>query len=421
MIYSVSEINSLAAQTFLQNPIFNNIQITGEISGGKRYPSGHYYFTLKDKNASINCVMFKYAMNGLNFNPKDGDEVILKGNISIYEKTGKFQFVSQAMEIQGLGNLYIRFEKLKRELEEKGYFSSENKKPLPSFPKIIGIATSEAGSVLHDMIHVLRRRFPGFKIHLISIAVQGENATREIVNAIQKFNKMEQVDVIILARGGGSIEDLWAFNERPVADAIFASKIPIVSAIGHETDYTISDFVADFRAPTPSAAAEIILPEKQQLIREINTSQQKLSKALLNQVVLAKESLRFYSERPVLKQPQYLFSEQRQFIDQQLNQMIRELKHQLENYLDFNTIQNNKLNSLINNKIQIKSQFLQSQKMQLNSLDPLAILNRGYTYIEGESSEIISSIKQINENENISIHWHDGKAKAKVVNIENES
>lgn len=421
MIYSVSEVNSLAAQVFLQNPLFNNIQVSGEISGGKLYPSGHYYFTIKDQKASLNCVMFRSAVNHLNFRAKDGDAVILKGNVNIYEQTGKFQFIANAMEIQGVGNLHIRFEKYKKELEAKGYFSKENKKPIPKLPKIIGIATSESGSVLQDMLQILRRRFPGFKIHLISVSVQGEKAPSEISAAINKFNLLDQVDVIILARGGGSIEDLWAFNEKIVADAIFASEIPIISAVGHETDFSISDFVADLRAPTPSAAAELVLPEKQILIDKLKDNQTKLSQILNNKITRAKSNWKFYSERPILKQSQNLLVGYHQTFDDYFTRIVRETKHQLNSQIQENNNLRHKLNYFMNNMLRLKSRELENQKKQLTALDPYAVLKRGYTYIEDENKKIISSIKNLANNDLVHIHWHDGKTKARILNAEKET
>ncbi|NLJ70484.1 MAG: exodeoxyribonuclease VII large subunit [Clostridiaceae bacterium] len=395
MTYSVSELNRLVAKILDDNPNLINIQVYGEISGGKLYPSGHYYFSLKDENSTVSCVMFRSNYSRINFSPKDGDMVSLKAKASIYEVTGRFQLIVNTMEPQGIGDLHQRFELLKKELAAQGYFSEKNKKPIPYLPNLIGVATSSEGAVIRDMINVLRRRFPGFKMHFVPVAVQGTGAAEQIANAIKLFNQRNEVDVIIIARGGGSIEDLWAFNEKVVADAIFNSKIPVISAVGHETDFTIADFCADLRAPTPSAAAELVLPEKMILVENIQAEREKLIKLLQRQLLNAKQTLDFLTERSVLKNPCTIIEQQRQIIIQLRERIEREFKYQIDN-------KKRQLESLYNN---------------LMALNPFSILERGYAYIESTENVTIDSVNKISVGQKIQIHWSDGKATAEINEI----
>ncbi|NLM18464.1 MAG: exodeoxyribonuclease VII large subunit [Clostridiaceae bacterium] len=395
MTYSVSELNRLVAKILDDSPNLVNIQVYGEISGGKLYPSGHYYFSLKDENSSVSCVMFRSNYSRIKFSPQNGDKVSLKAKASIYEVTGRFQLIVNSMKPQGIGDLHQQFELLKKELSAQGYFSEENKKTLPYLPNLIGVATSSEGAVIRDIINVLRRRFPGFKMHFIPVAVQGTGAAEQIADAIKLFNQKNEVDVIIIARGGGSIEDLWAFNEKVLADAIFNSKIPIISAVGHETDFTIADFCADLRAPTPSAAAELVLPEKIMLLKNIQVEREKLIKTLERQLFNAKQTLDFLTERSVFKNPVTIIEQQRQIIKQLKERIERELNHQA-----------------INQKRQLK--FLCDN---LKALNPFSILERGYAYIESSENKTIDSVNKISIGQKIKIHWSDGKATAEINEI----
>ncbi len=252
---SVSSLNSYVKKMIDADFILNNLNIKGEISNFKMHSSGHLYFSLKDENSKINCIMFKTYANNLNFKPKDGESVIIKGKVSVYEKDGAYQLYCYEMKQEGIGELYLAFQDLKNKLEKQGLFELKHKRPIPRFPKRIGIITSPTGAAVRDIIHVSRRRNKSIELLLYPALVQGENASEDIIRGLDLLNKIENIDVIILARGGGSIEELWAFNNEKLANAIFNSKKPVITGVGHETDFTIADFVSDMRAPTPSAAA----------------------------------------------------------------------------------------------------------------------------------------------------------------------
>lgn len=439
MIYSVAEVNHLAAKLFSSNLMFNNIEVNGEISGGKLYSSGHFYFTLKDENASIQATMFRSAYQKLTFIPNDGDKVMVKGNVSIYEKNGKYQIIVSEMNPAGIGDLYSQFENLKKTLQHEGYFSNVNKKIIPRLPRRIGVATSESGAVIQDILNVLRRRFPGFKMDFISVAVQGETAAYQVAKAIQRFNELNRVDVIIIARGGGSLEDLWAFNERIVADAIYESDIPIISAIGHETDFTIADFVSDLRAPTPSAAAELVLPEKTAMIEAIHQQHQQCQHIIDKQIKLAKFQLNQFKDRSVFSQPERIVQNHALYLDDLKNRMTREMRKRKDAYehdLHFtmnqmkhnfsrqinskeNLLQNLKI-SLINSVERImfqQKQLFSSTNDQLRVLNPLSILDRGYTYVTDKDGNIISSSQNLRVADEICMVWKDGEAIAEIKNV----
>ncbi|MCK4459589.1 MAG: exodeoxyribonuclease VII large subunit, partial [Methanosarcinales archaeon] len=278
MLYTVHELTQYVKQRLQNDPSLNNISVRGEISNFVHHTSGHMYFTMKDAHSQLNCVMFRGANQKLRFKPGSGMKVVCGGNITVYEARGVYQLLVWAIQPDGIGALYQAFEQLKEQLSKKGFFDDAHKKPLPAFPETIGIVTSRTGAVLHDIINVIRRRFPDVRIILAPARVQGDGAAAEIAHAIRQMNRLSisryrsaarRIDVMIVARGGGSIEELWAFNEPEVAEAVFESEIPIVSAVGHETDVTICDFVADLRAPTPSAAAELVVPDRGQLAQQV--------------------------------------------------------------------------------------------------------------------------------------------------------
>lgn len=420
MIYTVSEVNHMAADFLAANPLFNGIQVNGEISGGKLYPSGHYYFTIKDDKATLSGVMFRSAYSALNFQPKNGDKVTLKGNLTIYEKGGRFQVIVQSIQPQGVGDLHKEFELLKKDLAKQGYFSEETKKPLPFLPECIGVATSSAGAVLQDIIHVLRRRFPGFQMHFIPVAVQGQGAAKQIARAIYLFNKMDQVDVIIIGRGGGSIEDLWAFNEKIVADAIHQSHIPVISAVGHETDFSIADFTADLRAPTPSAAAELVLPEKKALYDSIHREEDKLRKALKGQLDDARKSLTYLIDRPIFQQPKRSLDQNRQIIDDLTNSLLREFKHKTHNEKQLLLNLRSSLETSIRRILEIYHQMLVNNQARLKALNPFAVLDRGYTYVTNEDGVVVDSVRKIEKGQLLSLHWSDGHIRTEVKEINNQ-
>ena len=269
MLVSVTQLNEYVRRTLASDPMLRGLSLRGEISNFKRHTSGHLYFSLKDENARIACVMFRQHAFGLRMQPRDGMRVVLDGAVSLYAQGGQYQFYAESMRPDGVGDLYLRFEQLKAELEREGLFDPSLKKPLPLLPRTVGVVTSPTGAAVRDIVSVSSRRNPGVHLLLCPASVQGDSAAGEIVRAIKTLDRLPEVDVIIVGRGGGSIEELWAFNEEAVARAIFACRTPVVSAVGHETDFTIADFVADLRAPTPSAAAERAVPVRDDLLAEV--------------------------------------------------------------------------------------------------------------------------------------------------------
>ncbi len=418
MIYSVGEVNHLAKQLFDGNPLFQNIEVNGEISGAKLYSSGHFYFTLKDENATLRCVIFRSYFAQLGLMPRNGDKVTVKGSLTIYEPSGQYQLIGRTLKPQGIGDLHLQFERLKEELARKGYFASEHKKKIPVMPRIIGVATSQSGAVFHDIQSVLRRRFPGFVIHFIPVAVQGEGAAAQIAAAIDRFNQMAKADVIIIGRGGGSIEDLWAFNERIVAESIYRSEIPIISAVGHETDFTIADFVADLRAPTPSAAAELVIIEKEKLFEDISSLRKKLEEMTNRNLENLKRDYLSIASHPLLKYPERLFEQYMQMLDDYHNRLKRELQHQQEQ-TEQNLFHLNKdLTDTIRRRLSDQEKNLNSLASRLNALNPFSILERGYSYVSAQDGGIISSVEDLSAGDLISLYFNDGSARAEIKETE---
>jgi exodeoxyribonuclease VII large subunit len=374
-----------------------NIQVIGEISNLKHHSSGHLYFDLKDAHAKISAVMFKRQSDTLQRLPKEGDKIIVSASINVYPPHGKYQLIINSLEYQGVGDLLLKFEELKNKLKARGWCDQENKKPLPVLPKTIGVVTSPTGAVIRDIIHVLTRRHSGFHLILNPVRVQGEGAALEIATAIQEFNQYQLVDVIIVGRGGGSLEDLWAFNEEITAEAIFYSKIPIISAVGHETDFTLADFVADVRAPTPSAAAEIVTAEKSEKLASLSKSK-KLIDAHIRQLLRRyKERLATLKRQPVLVNPMVLLSGSIQKLDELKEELAFSVKRKL---------------SLIRERLSYKEK-------QLLSINPKNVLKRGYAilFAEKEKSVIVSS-KSLQSEQIVSALLSEGTATLKVLNYD---
>lgn len=375
-----------------------NVTVTGEISNFKYHSSGHMYFTLKDEEAKIKCVMFKGYNQFLKFMPEDGMNVIISGYISVYERDGQYQLYCCNMEKDGLGNLYAAFEKLKDKLEKEGLFDKERKRPIPLFPQKIGVVTSPTGAVIRDIINVSSRRFYNVNIVLYPAKVQGEGAKESIVEAIEYFNTRDDIDVIIIARGGGSIEELWAFNEEIVARAICKSKIPVISAVGHETDFTIADFVSDLRASTPSHAAEMAVPCYDDLkykIRSIeNIMFSNLEDKILENRYKVKDLIRLLNS----KSPINSIRQSQQYID----------------VLQYKVLSN------IQNRINIDRKNIEAVLNKLDALNPAKVLLRGYAYIESEG-KIVKSVKKLHIDDNINLHLSDGVVECKVEKIVEDS
>lgn len=432
-IISVSEVNSLA-KGILERDL-SNIWIQGEISSFTAHSSGHWYFTIKDKNSSLSCVMFKFENQNILFEPKVGDELILNGNVGIYAPTGKYQFNVKHIEVFGEGALLKAYEELKKKLEREGLFEASNKKDLPTMPKSIAVITSETGAVLRDIVTVLRRRSPTLVVTLIESQVQGKDADKFIVQAIKTANKKKDFDLIILARGGGSIEDLWCFNMESVAREIFKSRLPIVSAIGHETDFTISDFVADLRAPTPSAAAELISENHFYLSDSLERITNEIIKIISNKINYIGDNLKNLLK--LIRHPGDKLRETTQQID---NYEMR-IKNSLMNLIlkkskDLEQeISNLKSSSpqikiqASNNKLEIISSALRNgikanlekkkkrfslELSTLQAVSPLSVLARGYSIISDEEGQIVRSSKNLSLNQKIKARFGEGQIIAKV-------
>ncbi|MFA4955874.1 MAG: exodeoxyribonuclease VII large subunit [Candidatus Methanoperedens sp.] len=394
-IYTVHEF-TLAVKSTLTTGQFNDVWIRGEISNFTNHSSGHRYFTIKDKNSQLSCIMFKWHGNNLRFEPEQGMKVLVLGDIDVYEQRGVYQLKVREMRLDGVGELYKAYEQLKNKLAMEGLFSPDHKKPLPGFPTKIGVATSPTGAVLHDILTVLKRRYP-VNILFIPTLVQGESAAQSIVNSIEALNRTD-VDVIILGRGGGSIEDLWAFNEEIVAQAIFKSRIPIISAVGHETDYTICDFVADVRAPTPSAAAEIAVPQRQELANQISRLRDRL----------------IDSEKRCLSDLQSRISELESGVDPRL------LLERLTQYMQYIDELAQMQTSGFGRLLEVKQALLDAHAGKLNAISPLGTLSRGYSItLKLPQKTPVRSIADIEISDEISIIVNDGKIKC-VVNDKEE-
>lgn len=394
-IIRVAQLNRYVADLLEKDSFLRSIQVRGELSGFKSYASGHLYFTLKDETASVSCVMFRGQATRLSFKPENGLNVIVSAKASLYDRDGRFQLYVQAMQPDGIGNLHLEFERLKARLAAEGLFDPSHKKPLPALPACIGVVTSPSGAVIRDIIHVLQRRFPGFRLQLVPVAVQGQQAASQIAAAIRLLNRLGQVDVILVGRGGGSIEDLWAFNEEETARAVYESEIPIVSAVGHETDYTICDFTADLRAPTPSAAAELVMPVKQELIIGLLQKQERMKQALIRKFDYQSMRLAGLLDRPVLKSPFESINRKRQTIDWLQDRLLQA-----------GTQQTGKL-----------SRKLGILSTKLDAMSPLKVLSRGYAVVSDEKNRPILSTALIRPSDKIDVTLQDGVLVCEVLKV----
>ena len=391
----VSQLNEYIKNKIDGDEYLNNVLVKGEISNFKHHYTGHMYFTLKDEKSLIKCIMFKGYTQNLAFIPKDGMKVVLLGSVSVFERDGVYQIYVKAMNEDGIGNLYKEFEKLKTKLEEEGLFKVEHKKKIPFMPKIIGVLTSNTGSVIRDIINVSTRRNPNVYIRLYPVPVQGEGAGKKIADAIKFMNDNNLADVLILARGGGSLEDLWPFNEEVVAKSIYNSRIPIISAVGHETDFTISDFVADLRAPTPSAAAELAVPNLADIKEKINIYEIRYKQALRKKVEIMRLRYEKCMSCKVFQDPLTNINEKYLLVDNLIK----------------------KLQNCIENKIKIEKQQAIKIISKIDALSPLKTLARGYV-ISSKDEKILKSVKNLNENDKIDIRFIDGIVKVQILTKE---
>ncbi|MEA1870003.1 MAG: exodeoxyribonuclease VII large subunit [Euryarchaeota archaeon] len=397
MLYTVRELTQYIKHRIQDDSSLSEVSVRGEISNFTHHTSGHMYFTLKDEHSQLNCVMFRGANTKLKFKPGTGLKVVCSGDITVYEKRGVYQLTVWDIQPDGVGALYQAFEQLKAQLSERGFFDPARKRPLPLFPKTIGIVTSRTGAVLHDILNVIRRRFPAVRIVLAQTRVQGEGAAAEIAGAIGQMNKLSRtdlIDVLIVARGGGSIEELWQFNELKVAEAVFDSKIPIISAVGHETDVTICDFVADLRAPTPSAAAEIVVPDREQLRQQIAGHKIRLDHAIRRTVEMHRDRLA-RAEHGVVH-PRDRINQLRQYIDELTRQMHTTVTHRL----------------------QLRRKDLSMLGATLHALSPLNHLQRGYSIVlRAPDRAVVNTIDAVTAGSDLWILVTDGKIGCRVREI----
>ena len=389
---SVTDLNKYIKDKVASDEYLNNVLVKGEISNFKRHYTGHLYFTLKDDNSLIKCIMFKSFTQNLKFVPKDGTKVMVFGTVSVFERDGVYQIYCKAMQEEGMGSLHKAYEELKLKLEKEGLFSNEHKKKIPFMPKIVGVLTSQTGSVIKDILNVSTRRNPNVYIRLFPVPVQGEGAGEKIAEAISFMNEKKLADVLILARGGGSLEDLWPFNEEVVARAIFASSIPIISAVGHETDFSISDFVADLRAPTPSAAAELAVADTGELKIKLESYKTRNKLALKKKVQLMRLQYEKCMAKRVFKEPL---------------QEIRQKQIRLD------MITKNIQNMVINKYKDSKSEMVQIIS-KLDTLSPLKTLTRGYTITQSKG-KIIKSVKDLSKDTEVELRFIDGQKTAKIL------
>lgn len=384
---SVSEVNKYIKEMISRDFILSNLWIRGEISNFKNHYSGHFYFTLKDEKSLIKCVMFRSSAALLKFEPEDGMKVIIRGYVSVFERDGQYQLYAEEMQPDGIGGLYIAFERLKQKLEKEGLFNAERKRKLPFMPRSIGVITSSTGAVIRDIINILSRRFYNVNIKVYPVQVQGEQAAGQIAKALKRLNRLECVDVVILARGGGSIEELWAFNEEIVARSIYESKIPVISAVGHETDFTIADFVADVRASTPSAAAEIVMPERYMLENRLTGLELRLRNSIRKKTLMERLSLRRLQESTAFKQPLNRVYQERMRLDVQGRYMQKAQEACMEAF-------SNRLSMLA---------------ARLDTLSPLSSLARGYSIVKSKKDNtLVKSVVGLVKGDRLEINVNDG-------------
>jgi exodeoxyribonuclease VII large subunit len=390
---SVSEVNQYIKRILISDPILAHIHVKGEMSNYNPHSSGHMYFTLKDKGGRINCVMFRSDCERLKFVPKEGMSLVCKGYISLYERSGQYQLYVRDMEPAGIGALYIAYLQLKERLEKEGIFDAKYKKQLPYIPKKIAVITSPTGAAVRDIISIILRRFPKVELYVFPVSVQGETAAPSIVDAIDMCNSFSDIDVAIVGRGVGSMEELWAFNEEEVARAIFRSSVPIVSAVGHETDFTIADFVADLRAATPSAAAELVVPNIVEIKEYMNLAEKRLLNSINAKINILQQKLSLVENNYFFKYPLNPIHEKQQYIDDLVQRLNKSLKTEIE----------------------FKKKHLTHMGERLNALGPLSVFSRGYSVVRDEDEKIIKSVDQVEKDKILNIDLIDGRVNCKVV------
>ena len=380
-VWSVSQVNLFIKNLLDETPQLSGLLVRGELSNYKVYPSGHHYFTLKDSEGAMRCVMFRGAASKLRFRPENGMQVIVSGRVGVYPRDGAYQFYCTSLSADGIGDLYVAFEQLKEKLSREGLFDPEHKRPLPAYPQRIAIVTSGAGAAVHDMIRILRRRYPIAKVVLLPVRVQGVEAPPEIVGAIRYANRWKLADVLITGRGGGSIEDLWAFNDERVARAIYNSEIPVISAVGHEPDVTIADFVADRRASTPSNAAEIAVPDQREIYRRLDALQTRMVQSEQKRVKALREQFEKTSRSRALQDPMAFIDDKRMLLDYTQKNLAALAQHQMAQ----------------------RTQQFTALAAKLDALSPLKVLGRGYAVARNEQGQILRAAQEAAAGEKIEV------------------
>lgn len=392
-VLSITQINEYIRGKMDTDTLLNAVAVRGEISNYKLYPSGHHYFTLKDEGAALKCVMFKGNALRLRFRPENGMKVIAMGKISVYPRDGAYQLYCTAMAMDGVGDLYAAFEQLKKKLAAQGLFDPAHKKPLPQYPGTIGIITSSAGAAVHDMLRILRKRYPLTQVKLLPVRVQGVEAPGEIASAIGYANHHKLADLLIVGRGGGSIEDLWAFNDERVAHAIFESEIPVISAVGHEPDVTISDYVADLRAATPSNAAELAVPDRDALMQSLDAMSAAMAAAMNRQIKMHKQHLNVLAQSPALQSPTGYLNQKEKSLEMLKNRLV----------------------SAQNQNLSRKNQRFIALTAKLDAMSPLKVLTRGYSMTQTEDGTVVRSVAQMELGERVRVSFSDGSVSAIVM------
>ena len=394
-VLSITQINEYIRTLMDSDTLLMGVAVRGEISNYKMYPSGHHYFTLKDDGGALKCVMFKGNAMRLRFRPENGMKVIAMGKISVYPRDGAYQLYCSAMAVDGVGDLHAAFEQLKSKLAAKGLFDPAHKKPIPQYPRVIGIITSSAGAAIHDMLRILKKRYPLAKVRLLSVRVQGAEAPGEISAAIGYANYYKLADLLIVGRGGGSIEDLWAFNDEQVAYAIYRSEIPVISAVGHEPDVTISDYVADLRAATPSNAAELAVPDQDALRQNLDSMSAVMANLLVRQLKNARQHLNILSQSPSLTAPDQYVLHRRKSLEVLKGRVLTAQTRMLHSH---------------------KQRFI-SATAKLDAMSPLKVLTRGYAMVENEAHLVVRSVSQVSSGDKLHVSVSDGVLTATVTDI----
>lgn len=395
MIFSVSQVNEHMKDLVEGDQLLSGLCVRGELSNYKVYPSGHHYFTMKDAGGALRCVMFKSSAIRLRFQPENGMKVLATGRISVYPRDGAYQLYCTGLIPDGVGDLYLAFAQMKDKLEKEGLFDPSHKKPIPKYPERIAIITSSAGAAVHDMLRILRKRYPLSKVLLLPVRVQGVEAPAEICGAIRYANRWKIADVIITGRGGGSLEDLWAFNDENVARAIYASGIPVISAVGHEPDVTISDYVADLRAATPSNAAELAVPDQTELRKRLSAMESSMTAMLSRQVKLSRQRLNALAASRCMQSPTGYLDERRLQLDSLQNRLI----------------------AAETQRIARKKQRYVHYEAALDAMSPLKVLTRGYAVAQTETGEILRSVSQVRKADSLTIRLQDGSIQSVVESV----